>query len=356
MICLDKERSNVMKTIATITFFLLILSGCQQEIINEPISFEPTIPEYYLVGIQGDLAGPPNMDWVDEMPVETRITRLYEYKTFEELVLDGATDVVIAQYVRSQPFGDGYTEFEFKVSERLLGDATDRIFVYMYTGSAHVHGASRHIHYTPGDLVFEHGIDYLLPLGRMFTLHPTNPRDGDIFIFLRQTVINLDYPEESNMFSEALDYHVEGMDFTEDVDSGLIIGFVESLTEMVDTSRIWRQIIIDSSDVYEIITYSPYVLVIKLDELFSSGTSIWVSTDIFHITVIEELKGTGLHHQYQQYVTLPLGVANVGDVLIIGAQRIGDTTTEWFDLTTSSNYAIFNIEQLDEIRAILENN
>ena len=52
---------------------------------------------------------------------------------------------------------------------------------------------------------------------------------------------------------------------------------------------------------------------------------------------------------------MPLGVANVGDVLIIGAQRIGDTTTEWFDLTTSSSYAIFNIEQLDVIRAILEN-
>jgi len=65
----------------------------------------------------------------------------YTYLTFEEAVTEFATDVVIAQYVGSRPFGNHSTEFEFIVLDRILGNAPERIFVYTLNNlSAHVSG------------------------------------------------------------------------------------------------------------------------------------------------------------------------------------------------------------------------
>jgi len=341
------KKMNVMLLILPV---ILLLLGCTPSSAHDNadgIDFYPGILEF-----------PVGQDFRDDdryLDITWDMTLSYHYATFEEMMLNEVSHMVIAQYVASRPFGELYTEFEFIVSDWLLGETTERIFVYSTNAQIHVHGHYRHVSYVPHDLVFESGIDYLLPIRMLQGIHITHPRPGDRFVFARQTFINLDDPAASNMYSEPLNEHMQSMSFTRATPRATILGFMSDFAEIIEYEHrdAWQRIYIDSADIHDIINGSPYIFIIEPIELFITGASnTWMSVDNFYVNVIEVLKGEP-DLLDETIIRFALNTVGVGQQLIVAVQPIGDNNNYFaFDLTSTNN-SIFGVDQLDEIRAIL---
>jgi len=294
------------------------------------------------------------IDTIDIVETFDMIDTLYNYYTFEEALLEHATNIVIAQYVGSRSFGDTHTEFEFIVSESLLGEVTERIFVFAEHGiNAHVHTHNQHVHYVPGDLEFVLGVYYLLPLIIINSPYSGNPRDEDEFVFILQIVIDLDEPSNSTMYSEYLDAHVQGMNFNEEATTEEILSFVEDLAEQIKEENSWEFIFIRSENLKDIIEGSPYVLVIEVTEPLrlshEQSVTIWGLNDIYYATVIQALKGD-LQVGDEIVVTFFADTVFPGERHIVAVVPLREGST-WYDFT--SRNSLFSLEQLDEIMSIL---
>jgi len=317
-----------MKKIAIIIIFLLtilILGACGGE--TEPL------PEH------------------SEIILEPERTFEYEYLTFEDTLLEFATDVVVAQYVRHRLFSDNITEFEFVVSERILGNAADRIFIYVRHTNANVSGGEMNVTYEPGDLVFSPGVEYLLPLTAINSPYAMTHEDG--FVFIRNIVVNLDDPQSSIMYSEPLYLHIEGLDFNSRSNSRHQIEvYVENLTRDIISPRE----VIRSERIEDIILGSPYVLVVEISDPFRlsdrQGVTDVMRTDIYNATIIQVLKGTieigNLDGEF--------AVIFFADTVLPGEQHIVAVSpieegSPWFEFT--SRNSLFHMDQLDEILTIL---
>jgi len=285
----------------------------------------------------------------------SRIVRVihihYNYFMFEEAVSEFATDVVIVQYVGHRRFGQNLTEFEFVVVDRVLGDAAERIFVYEENNvHASVSGGPHKVHFEPGNLVFNHGTDYLLPLDRISTVYANTRDDG--FRFIANMMIDLDNPVNSIMYSEPLYLHTEILDFTENTAREEIIFLVEELTRDNPPSPDF----IRSEDMSDIINGSPYVFIIEIGEphLLSRDrvSTDWRNTDIYHVTLVESLKSyTDLENEF--LMTFFADTVRSGQQQIVAVEPIEEGATDWF-LFTSRN-SLFSLDDLDEIVAIIEN-
>lgn len=340
------KKMNVMLLILPV---ILLLLGCTPSSAHDNgdgIDFYPGILEF-----------PVDYDFRDDdryLDITWDMTISYDYATFEEVMLNEVSHMVIAQYVASRPFGEMHTEFEFVVSDWLLGETTERIFVYSMNAQIHVHGHHRHVSYVPHDLVFEHGVDYLLPIRFLPPVHPTNPVPEDHFVFARQTFINLDDPAASNMYSEPLNEHMQSMSFTRATPRATILDFMSDFAEIIEYERrdAWQRIYIDSADIHDIINGSPYIFIVELIELIPTvGITTWMSVDNFYVNVIEVLKGEPVFW-YETRIRFALNTVGVGQQLIVAVQPISEGSHFWFDLTSTNN-SIFGVDQLDEIRAIL---
>jgi len=274
------------------------------------------------------------------------ISASFEYMTFEE-ALAFATDVVIAQYVGSRPFGESLMEFEFIVSERILGNAADRIFVYTESNiRANVFGSPQPVTYMPGELTFTVGTYYILPLGAIGSPYAKTHDDG--FVFIRNIVINLDNPSESGMYSESLARHSTNLDFDRQLARSEITSFVADLTR----SNSPGEDFIRSSEIEDIIDGSPYVLVIEINEprrlVSQQATTDWMETDLFYITVIRSLKGE-LTIEFN-VMTFFANTVQTGEQHIVAAKPI-EEGHNWLDFT--SRNSLFRMDQLNEIMRIL---
>ena len=339
------KKLNVILLILPI---ILLLLGCTQSNAHDNtdiIDFYPGILEF---PVEHDF---PDNDRYLEVTWDVALS--YEYATFEEMMLNEVSHMVIAQYVGSQPFGEMYTEFEFIVSDSLLGETTERIFVYSTNAQIHVHGHNRHVSYVPHDLRFEYGIDYLLPIRMLQGIHLTHPRPGDRFVFARQTFINLDNPAASNMYSEPLNNHMDEMQLMRTTPRATIIDFMSGFVEEIESQNRWQRIYISSDDIYDIITGSPYVFVVELLEFIPLiGSTTWMSVDNFYVNVLEVLKGDP-NFWYETRISFAMNTVEVGQQLIVAVQPIGENDNYfWFDLTSTNN-SIFEMNHLDEVRAIL---
>jgi len=275
----------------------------------------------------------------------------YEYLTFEEVVLEFATDVVIAQFIGQRPFGNNLTEFEFAVQDRVLGNAADRIFIYAERTHAHVTGTEREVAFEPGVLSFEAGIDYLLPLIRITSPYANTHEDG--FTFIRNfIVINLDAPSDSVMYSEPLALHATGLDFNaRTLESEQILTYVAELT--ADNSPAIEPI--RSELLQDIIHESPYILLVEINEPLrlsrQQATTDWMRTDIYYVTVIQSLKGDYTTSEEGDFVVIFFAdTVSPGEQHIVAVRPI-DEGNYWHRFT--SRNSLFSVDQMNEILSLL---
>jgi len=283
-------------------------------------------------------------------------TASFDYLNFEEAVLEAATHIVVARYAGSRPFGDEHTEFEFIVLDEILGETTERIFIFAQHMHAYVFGYTHEVEYRPGDLSFETGVDYLLPLINTDSVDSIVKRDGDRFVFVRQIVIDLDDPSNSMMYSEYLDDHIEGIDLDETTLAEEIISFVEELAEEIEAEDRFEHIIIDSNDINEILANSPYVFIVEIGEAMrlshEQEVTIWRLNDIYFATIVESLKG-GVNGLSEVVITFPPDAVFPGEQHIVAVQPIEEGRNDRY--LPTSRYGLFSMDQLEEIREILAN-
>jgi len=337
-------------------FGLVILTACNNKIeeeipntlVQESTAVNTILPEYEYFSEEEETIHIP-----DSSNVSMGIAE-YEYFTFEETVLQFVTHFVIARYIESRPFGNYHTEFEFEVVDEILGQTSERIFVFLqHTREWH---PSNSIHY--GDLSFETGVAYLLPLIHTDSVHSIVERDGNRFIFISRIVIDLDNPSNSTMYGKSLDDHIDGIDLDEETAAEEIIAFVEELAEEIEDRR--ERIIIDSDDIEEILVGSPRVWIVEISEpirlAHEQAVKIWVSNDLYYTNIIEILKGDGdvnVNVNDVRGVVFPPGRVFTGERHIIAIVN-NFPEGSFYDLT--SRYALFSMDQLEEIREILANN
>ena len=274
----------------------------------------------------------------------------YVYCTFEEALSEFATDVVIAQYVGSKPFGKNAIEFEFIVIERVVGNAADRIFVYAeYYLDASVVGYDRHVYFGPDVLTFNPETDYLLPLSNSYSPYAKTHDDG--FSFILNIVIDLNDPYSSTMYSELLSDHSTGLDFTRrDISRHEIISYVSESIKYNAPSRDF----IRSEVIEDIIAESPCIIVVEINEprrlVDDQMTTDWNSTDLYYITVTQVLKGD--FKIMNEYIIVSMaGTVLSGERYIVATQPIEDGSN-WYRFTSKNS--LFQMDQLDEIMKIIE--
>ena len=286
------------------------------------------------------------------------------YLTFEEALLQ-STDVVIATYVESRPFGRNLTEFEFLVQDRVLGNAADTIFVYAANRDASIIGGISASNYHQGQLSFHQGTNYLLPLNRLQGATRNTHDDG--FIFIHNLVINLDNPSVSTMYNEPLSIHADTINFnSRSLSRQSITSFVEDITEDNPPA----QDFIRSDAIEDIILGSPYVLIVEINEpqrLNEEALSDWRSTDIYFVTVLEVLKGERNAEDFEpgrRIIEEHGGSRTVGtdiiffaDTVFTGERHIvaveSPRENDPGALRFTSRNSLFSMDQLDEILAIL---
>ena len=275
----------------------------------------------------------------------------YEYVTFEG-ALGEVNDVVIAQCVGYRPFGEDFTEIEFLVLEWVVGEprATDgdvnRIFVYVDNHlDAFVSGGG--VDFQPSMLTLMHETNYLLPLlrtGGPYSKAPDNSfrfGSGDI-------VIDLDNLENSVMYTEPLSNHTTGLNLYGGMSRDEIITYVRERTE---GNPLRIPDFIRSEEIEDIINGSPYVWIVEINEprRLTSGTSVWQSTDIYFVTILDSIKGKAVDIE-ELAVVFFADTVFPGERHIVAVEPLEEGSSSF--LFTSRN-SLFRMEQLQEILEII---
>jgi len=259
--------------------------------------------------------------------------------TFEQSFHRWTTDVVIVQYVGSRYFATNLTEFEFIVVDRILGNAADRIFVYVEDERAFMLGT-----------LSTDGTEYLLALASEEWPYSTMHIDG--FLLIRNIVIELDNPSNSIMHRTPAFIPPEGLDLGA---SGLtrqdIISYFEEITRAVSLNE---DRLIRSERIDDIILESPYVLVVEIGrpsilshELFTVETG---GHDIYYVTVERVLAGGSTVAVGDEIeVLFHANTVSTGERHVVAA-RMSSTGRYVF---TSRN-SLFHVNQLDKILFFLE--
>jgi hypothetical protein len=266
----------------------------------------------------------------------------FQYLAFEELLTEFATDVVVAKYVGHRPFGERKTlmEYEFRVIDRVLGNAPDRIFVYT---SVEDIGRDLDALNMPGGFT---GAEYLLALQKIRSVTANTHENG--YSFIRGTVINLDEPSRSIMTGESLSRH-SGMDFNDkSLSRETIVSHVRSVTKNNKPARDF----IRSNKMEDIIKGSPHILIVEVndDESFDSIRTDWASRDISNCTVIRTLKGS-IKPEFQTTITFFADTVKPGEQYIVAVEPLTDGNYTWLVFTSVNS--LFQMSQFDEIVKII---
>jgi len=259
--------------------------------------------------------------------------------SFEEALEWLATDVVIVQYIGRRPFGKTTIEFEFVVVDRILGNAADRIFVYIEDSSY----SSR------ANLIFNDGSDYLLALESIDNPYATTHIDG--FWLIDNIIIDLDNPQNSPLYKNFTFEHSEGLNLSAGSTRQQIVSYIEGITRNIVPSE---NALIRSEAIEDIILGSPYVLVVEINRPLSLShallTTEWTFHDIFYVTVISAPKGD-FDIGSEIEAIFHANTVNIGERHIVAI-----TKREWSSFYTfTSRDSLFSMEQLNEINLLLGN-
>lgn len=275
--------------------------------------------------------------------VGTSISKFTEYITFEEALLR-STDIVVAQYVGRRNFGENSIELEFVVMERVIGNSADSIFVYATNTNSSTIGNNTSISYNNLDLPFNVGGQYLLALKRAWFPHSKIHEDG--YILVRNLIVDLENPQNSMMYTEALYLHFE-LDFNRGHLSGDQI--IEYARELARNNLPAIEYIM-SSDVAEVAGKSEYILLVEVDELRSMALTDFQHTDIFYCTVVQVIKGN-IEPGFELAMVFLADTVRPGEQHIIAVRRVEEGSS-LFEFT--SRYSLFKTTQFDEVMATVE--
>ena len=268
------------------------------------------------------------------------------FSCFEELLEYVTTDVIIAQFIGQRPFGENLIEFEFMVKERVLGNAADTIFVYREILDFW------NMRRRQEDLIFNYGTDYLLPLIAIDSPYAITRDNGHRFI--RDFNVNLSDPLSSVMFSstfgDCISERLTGLDFNGNVSRDDIVVHVRELTRHNPPARD----IIRSEDIVDIISDSPSVVVVEINEprrlLHELLSTDWISNDIYYVTAIQVLEGH-FNAGDEFSVTFHANTVQTGEQHIVAIEPLEEGGNSY--IFTSRN-SLFRMAQLDEIISIIE--
>ena len=264
----------------------------------------------------------------------------------EWALADFTTDVVMVRYVGSRPFGQNLTEFEFIVTERLLGNSADRIFVYGDFADGDMLAATS-AHIRSLGLTFNPNITYLLPL-RMIAHPQANTRD-DGFTFINYVVFDLDNPLNSVGLGRPLFQESSSLNFEGEVSKQGIISFITESTRGNPPARD----IIRSDAIEDIVVGSRYILVVEINAPFRLSreqfTTDLMATDLYYVTAVQALKGDFVEPDGFQIV-FPADAVRPGERHIVAIEPIEEGSS-WFRFTARNS--LFRMEQLDDIMQIL---
>ena len=265
------------------------------------------------------------------------------HRTFEDWV-GLASDVVVAEFVTQRRFGYDASEFEFIVHERIFGDAADTIFVYTW---------DRETDWQRNEPQFTVGAHYLLLLETTLGVFSAMHDDG--FRFLSDLMLDLNDPSGGTMHNEPLASHASGINFnSRNLTRERIISYVSTLPR----DPIPQRLFIRSDNLEDIITDSPHVLIIEINEpwrLASEGfvSSLTLPNDIYNATVVEVLKGDwqvgGLVEVVVFADTVSPGETHI--VSITPSSPVATSNSGFHRL--SSRHSQHSWDQLNEIRQIL---
>ena len=229
------------------------------------------------------------------IPVSTAPIIEVSFFQLEEAIERFATDIVIARYVGRRLITETLLEIEFVVDEVILGNAEERIVVYTERW-VEVWGHEERTHGYP--ISMEPDVEYLLLLFRSgrsaYTFEHINQ---DAFRFINDLVIDITRIEERNLEETLLAWELEGLDFARGVTGAELVSYVTSFvdpTVYLEREQ-QRQSIIDSELMRDIIIGSPNIFIVEINQPVSLMSDVppsnWMSTDIYHATVLEVLKG-----------------------------------------------------------------
>lgn len=283
--------------------------------------------------------------------------------TFEEIFLL-STDVVVAQFVGYRRMGRFTEELEFRVSERILGDAADTIFVYF------VH---RDVLFYPGiaepniELFahqFEEGVNYLLPLFRNMSVVTNRHDDAYSFIAGNCILINLDNPDQIMVRSENILFHSTELDFSSRGLSGMeVLSYVQqAINDDLEfhaeqegvNENAHSPIVIRSNDVSEIVNGSPTIVEIEANQLVSTIDNCLFSHNIYIVTVTRSLKGS-FELGYVFDILVPLNSMSLEGRYIVAIDSNSNRLTSrgYYSYPLTSRNSVFPMEYEQQIGEIL---
>lgn len=275
---------------------------------------------------------------------------MYEqYIPFDECFAS-ANDVVKGKCV-DIVYHDVYVEYEFKVTERYMGEDTgENIFVFSYRGVdiETLSGEEVICTYSTDNIQYKTGKEYYLILSRDKSVY----NEHDIYMPVISSIyIPAEDIGKSTYCGTPLTEHsaVKSLSTEEE-----LVAHITSCINSLDPDDIkaydGRPYITDT-DMKSIIEKSDHVLRVKVEKV-SFSTSLAINTEIYECSVVSTLKGNSENYSNIE-IRFFTDSVEVGGEYIVALTQVGTTEEKFFHL--SSKNSLFSVDDLDEIQECLEN-
>lgn len=252
-----------------------------------------------------------------------------DYLTFEN-ACELATDVVVATFTGSRPYGASFTEYSFTVKDRLLGEAPNEINVYAMDVNILVEHESVGA-YNEQELFLEHNTDYLLVLDHRVSVY----NEVDIYQFICNIVIDVSDVSDSTMYNQSIVAHSANFDFSK-TDTLSTLTYIE---ELVKDNQPSSQPI-KNPEVSDIKSSSTDILIVTVGKCEKTVITDFRNTGFYSCTVNETLKGNISAGDTIQILFRNADVEE-GDKIIVALNNYDDAT--YYRLTSLNS--IFSVDE-----------
>jgi len=275
---------------------------------------------------------------------------LFFSRPLEESLQVFATDVVVAQFVEKTSFQNYLYEIKFSVKEVVIGNAPEIIFVYIDKEHLlhHVRDENNNFLYS---FVFEfnQNTNYLLALNEHSTFHVISQfEEYGYWLISGNPIINLINPNESVMFRTRIHEFSNELDFND-----TYLTSDEIITTIYNITKNNQAIILDGSprirgsNLYEIIELSTDIILIEI--VGNRWKDQSKNIDLNYIIITDVLKGY-LEKDSTYLMRFFGNSVEIGEVYIVSVDKFVNSS-----LNHTSRHGIFELDRLDEIKAIIAN-